>query len=401
MAMSEEQSSYNPFRPGTGSAPEHLAGREPEQALLRQALKDITGPRKGDYGPLRGWAPRPLKIVGPRGAGKTVLLAWTKSVLDTKKADVVSLADLPNADSEETFSEFLSELANIPGFDLEKHVESQAHKYIQIALNWRPGQPAVRGFRQILRERLRIRPLLLLLDEVMHYDADMLGQLLRHGQILMSENWPLAIVLAGTPALEAHLDDVDATFIDRAEDIYINRLDPDATRDALTKPFADRGVKVSDEALKLMLSWTDDYPFFIQAVGSQVWNAKEKQGRAEVDVALVQSVEQAVHSERVGLYKKIYRRIRNARLLKHASIAVAFIEADPEPPKPEQVIDFLEEGANLKFEDALEIYNQLLDAGLFWELNDDRVYPAIPSFFNYFKKEYKQGRKSGRAKPKP
>ena len=401
MAMSEEQSSYNPFRPGTGSVPDYLTGREPEQALLRQALQDINGPRKGDYGPLRGWAPQPLKIVGPRGVGKTALLGWAKSVVDPKKIDVISLADLPNADSEEAFSEFLGELANIPGFDPKQHVESQAHKYIQIALNWRPGQPAVRGFRQILQERLRIRPLLLLLDEVMHYDADMLGQLLRHGQNLMRDRWPLAIVLAGTPALEAHLDDVDATFIDRAKDIHINRLDPAATRDALSKPFADHGVKVSDEALELMLSWTDDYPFFIQAVGSEVWKAKEDKGRMEVDLALVQSVEQAVHSERVGLYKKIYRRIRKADLLEHASKAVAFIDADPEPPKPEQVIAYLEEGTSLEFKDALEIYNQLLDAGLFWELNDDRVYPAIPSFFTYFKEEYKQGRKSGRVKPNP
>ena len=392
MAMPEEQSAYNPFRPGTGSAPEHLTGREPEQALLRQALQDITGPRKGDYGPLRGWAPRPLKIVGPRGAGKTALLAWIKSVVNPEDADVVSLADLPDSDSGEEFSEFLRELANIPGFDLKKHGESQAHKYIQMALNWRPGQPSVLGFRQILQERLQIRPLLLLLDEVMHYDAGMLGKLLRHSQKLMSDRWPLAIVLAGTPALEAHLDDVDATFINRAKNIHINRLDSDATRDALTKPFADRGVKVSDDALKLMLSWTDEYPYFIQIIGSAVWEAQQADGCTEVDVALVQSTEQAVQKEHEDFYGSIYRMIDSACLLEHAMKAVVAIDASPEPLMPGHVRDSIAEGTDLNHEGALKIYNKLLDAGLFWEISYIKVSAAIPSFFNYFKKAYERQR---------
>ena len=339
---------------------------------------------------MRGWAPQPLKIIGPRGVGKTALLAWTKSVVNPEDADVVSLADLPDSDSGEEFSEFLRELANIPGFDLKKHGESQAHKYIQMALNWRPGQPSVLGFRQILQERLQVRPLLLLLDEVMHYDAKMLGKLLRHGRTLMRDRWPLAIVLAGTPALEVHLQDVDATFINRAKNTHINRLEPDATRDALTKPFADRGVKVSDDALKLMLSWTDEYPYFIQIVGSAVWEAQQADGCAEVDVALVQSTEQAVQKEREDFYGSIYRMIDSAGLLEHAMKAVVAIDASPKPLTPRKVRTCLAEGTDLNHEGALKIYNQLLDAGLFWEISYIKVYAAISSFFNYFKKAYEQ-----------
>ncbi len=368
--------------------------------MLKGALDAICGERDGRYGPLIDGAPRPLNIIGPRGAGKTALLTWAEREIEPTKADVVRLADPPDGDSEKGPSIFLRKLADIPGFDW-KQAEAQVSKYFHLARNWQPGQPPLEDFEKVLQERLRLRPLLMLMDEVMHFDPKMLKTILQQSQVLMDREWPLALVLAGTPALEAHLDDVDATFIFRAGDIHINRLEPEATREALSKPFADRGVKVSDEALKLMLSWTDDYPFSIQAVGSEVWKAKEKQGRTEVDVALVQSTAQAVHSERGGLYKKIYRRIKNADLLEQAHKAVAFIEADPEPPKPEQVIDYLEEDTSLEFKDALGIYNQLLDASLFWEFNDDRVYPAIPSFFNYFKKEYKQGRKAGRAKPKP
>ena len=389
MAMAEEQPSGNPFHPGTGTEPDHLAGRETEQALLRQALKDLTGPRESDYGPLRGQVPRPLKIVGSRGVGKTALLTWVKRVADPEKVDVVRLNFVPKRSSQDVLSGLLNEVANIPGMSKHK-AAAQAYKLLQATLRWKTGEPPLKDFGKIMAARLKFRPLLLLLDEVMHYDEEMLSQILQQSQGLANDRWPLAVVLAGTPALEVHLEDVDATFISRAKDIYINGLKPDATRDALVKPFADRGIKLSDEALELMLSWTDDYPFFIQAVGSEVWKAKEAKERTEVDVALVQGVEQAVQEERIGFYGKIYHIIDTANLKEYAMKAVAAIEANPEPLTPAQVRARMAEGTDLKHEDAVEIYNKLLDAGIFWQPSPRRVYAAIPSFFNYFKEEYKR-----------
>ena len=369
--------------------PEHLAGREPEQALLRQALQDITGPRKGYYGPLRGGAPQPLKIIGARGAGKTALLAWAEREAEPLGADIVRLAFLPGAKTKDVIAGFRRQLATVPGW---RKVEAQAFKYIQMALNWQPGQSSVMDFGELLATRLRFRPLLLLLDEVMHHDPKMLGGLLQQSQVLMSQEWPLAVVLAGTPALNVHLQEVDATFINRAKNIRINGLDSDATRAALSKPFADRGVAVTDEALELMVSWTDNYPYFTQIVGRKVWDAKEKAGCSEVDVALVQSTEQAVQKGREDFYESIYHIISKAKLLEHARKAVAAIEAAPEPLNPEEVTACLEEGTDLKGKDPSDVYDKLLDAGLFWEFKARRVSAAIPSFFNYFKAEYDRRR---------
>ena len=395
--MTEEQFSGDPFHPGTGSEPDHLAGREPEQALLRKALRAITGPREWYYGPLRSRAPQPLKIVGPRGAGKTALLAWARREAKPLKADVVRLAFLPDVDAGEVLAGFMRELATIPGFNF-KRVEAQAYKYFQMVMNWKFRQPSIEDFGEVLAARLRFRPLMLLLDEVMHYDPKMMSQVLQQSNAIASDRWPLAIVLAGTPALEVHLDDVDATFINRAKNIHINRLEPDATRDALTKPFADRGVKVSDEALELMVSWTDNYPYFIQIVGSEVWEAQKADGCTEVDVALVLSTEQAVQKEREDSYGSIYGMIDKAGLLEHAMKAVAAIDASPEPLMPGHVRDSIAEGTGLDHEGVLKIYNKLLDAGLFWEISYIKVSAAIPSFFNYFKKAYEQ-QHTARAKP--
>ena len=375
--------------------PDHLAGREVEQALLKRSLAAIAGPRESDYGPLRGEVPPPLKIVGSRGVGKTALLTWVKRVADPEEVDVVRLNFVPKRKSKDVLSGLLNKVAEIPDFGKHK-AQAQAYKLLQAAMRWKTGEPPLKDFERIMAARLMFRPLLLLLDEVMHYDAEMLSQILQQSQGLANDRWPLALVLAGTPALEVHLDDVDATFINRAENIGINRLDSDATRAALSQPFANRGVKVADEALELMASWTDDYPYFIQIVGSKVWDAKKD--AAEVDVALVRSVEQVVHDRRNLFYGSIYRMIDKAGLLKHAMKAVAAIEAEPGPLMPGQVRDCMAEGTSLNHEDTLKIYNQLLDAGLFWEIKDLAVQAAIPSFFNYFKKAYER-QHAKRAKP--
>ena len=224
----------------------------------------------------------------------------------------------------------------------------------------------------------------------MHYDLEMLGKMLHHSQVLIEEGWPLSVVLAGIPTLDAHLEKVDARFIYRTKDIYINLLDPAATRAAVSRPFTDRGVAVADDALELMVSWTDNYSYFTQVVGDKVWDAKEAAGRTEVDVALVQSVEQEVWEKRLSIYSSIFRRLRPSILPEQAGKVVAAIENAPEPLTPEELCACMAEGTDLDAEGAREAYNQLLHAGLVWADGGTRVHATLPSFFDYFKKAYER-----------
>ncbi len=363
-----------------------MAGRDPEHKLLKEALAAITGPRKDKYGPLQDGSPPILKIVGPRGVGKTALLTWTEREIKTLKADFVRLADLSDSDAEKKLSSFLSKMADIPGFN-RKQVSDQEYQLLKAAQDWEYGQPPIEDCEGILRSRLRFRPLILLMDEVMHYDVKVLGKMLHHSQVLIDEGWPLAVVLAGIPTLDAHLDKVDASFVYRTKDIYINLLDPSATRAALSKPFTDRGIAVADDALELMASWTDGYPHFTQVVGQEVWDAKEKAGCAEIDVALVQSVEEEVWGQRLDIYESIYEMLLQDLLLEHARKVVAAIEAAPDPLTPKQVCACMAEGTDLDAKGTMDVYNQLLHAGLLWTTGDRRVQATFPSFFDYFKKE--------------
>ena len=316
------------------------------------------------------------------------LLDWAQREAESMDADFARLTHEPNADSKDALSALLHQLADIPGLD-RKQISERESDYLQWALDWQPGKPALE-FERILGIRLRFRPLMLVLDDVIHYDMAMLDRMLNQCQLLASSGWPLALALVGTPALDSRLIKTKAGFIHRSEDIHINALDPDATREALGRPFLDRSVMVAGEALELMVSWTDDYPYFIQIVGSEVWDAKK--GAAKVDVALVQSVEQAVQKRRDEFYASIFEMISDDFLLDHAMKAVEAIEAAPEPLSPEQVRVRMAEGTDLDKQRTLEIYNKLLAAGLFWHTGDRNVIAAIPSFFNYFKTEYKRTR---------
>lgn len=59
-----------PFRPGPGGRPPYLAGREAQQRLFRELLSELASAS----------APETQVVVcGPRGNGKTALLAWLET----------------------------------------------------------------------------------------------------------------------------------------------------------------------------------------------------------------------------------------------------------------------------------------------------------------------------------
>ena len=53
----------NPFNPGSGTRPPHLAGRKNHLSVFKQMLKDIDDDKQSN-----------LVLLGLRGTGKTVLL---------------------------------------------------------------------------------------------------------------------------------------------------------------------------------------------------------------------------------------------------------------------------------------------------------------------------------------
>ena len=377
--------SKNPFKPGTGNRPAVLAGRDEEIEDILDALSFIKGLREEDGGPLQEAPLAPIKIVGPRGVGKTTLLAYANKEARRRKIHVVRCSFLKDYKGFDGFDSLIDKM--LGGFEVTGDVSARVGmKYAEIKASAHVERRNT--YNRVLKELLAKKPVLFLLDEAIHYDQGLLALLLQENQDFLSDDWPLATIMAGTPGLDGFLSEVDATFINRSHQMYIHLLSDEAVREALGKPFADNGCQITDGALELMASWTDNYPYFIQIAGQAVWKAMIDAKRTDVDKALAQAAEPAMQKRRDIYYKSLYSDLDKAELLGYANHMVGIIENAKQPLVIEQVRSHLEQAAGIDAKSSRAACDQMQDLNLLWIAENDDVVPAIPSFFSYFKKRY-------------
>ena len=376
---------HNPFRAGPAIKPLYVAGRAQERELINKTLVTIAELPKGKKrdqspGPLA-----PIRIVGPRGVGKTTLLNEARKMADEQGIHVVHVEKL-NSLAEEGL------LAGLVGDSAYEKINAKLNRIQGVSAG-----PAGVSFREekhslvkSMDKIMKQKPLLLLLDEAMHYEKSTFGELLQLCQKLMAYNKPLAVIMAGTPQLEPFLVQVNASFIDRSENIRINALSNEDTRDALAKPFAMQDIKAASAAIDYMAALTDNYPFFIQITGSQVWEAMLRTGKEEVSLALVKKAEAAIEERRDDFYHSIYSKILSALLTEEALRVIEILEMNGGKVKRRVILSGL---AGKKFgvygERQVEVFDQLADLGFIWEQRG-LVIAGIPSFFNYCKQTAKQ-----------
>lgn len=85
-------------------------------------------------------------------------------------------------------------------------------------------------------------------------------------------------------------------------------------------------------------------------------------------------------------YHKVYTDIDRAKLLDQAEQMVDIIESADKALATRSVRERLGEAASLDEDQAREVFDKLFDLGLIWLL-DGKVAPALPSFFDYIKRQ--------------
>ncbi len=235
--------------------------------------------------------------------------------------------------------------------------------------------------------RLRAKPLLLVLDEVMHYDIALFSSLMQTCQQLISYKQPLAVMMAGTPQLEQYLEQAEATFIDRSRIIYINTLSDTATREALSKPFELRGAKLTKPALRYLEELTDNYPFFIQIVGEEVWDAMQENGKQEAGLSEARQKASDIKQRRDEFHGVVYAKFVGAKQTPHARRVMEILKMNGGKAMREIVLSGLAgKKMDVYGQKQIDSLNYLLDMGFVWE-TDGELGPGIPSFFDYCKKQ--------------
>ena len=288
-----------PFRPGSGVLPPYLAGREAEQSRFRALL-----------GALAHGVPPPAEVVlhGPRGNGKTALLAWLEDaaaafpeidVVFTDPSEISTRTDLAERLLSESWRRRLSpDEISLSG------------------LTWRPGKGPPPSSREVLSVRAGRKPLLLLLDEA-HTLTPQVGNTLLNASQSVRRRMPLLLVLAGTPGLREHLNRMSASFWNRCEPLPIGRLESDAAAEAIRRPLREEGIGISEEALDHLLSESHGYPFFLQLWGRAVWERVSAAvgGGRRVGAAEAEAAQADFDFRRDIYYRDRYNELRSSRLL--------------------------------------------------------------------------------------
>lgn len=318
-------------------------------------------------------------LYGPRGNGKTVLLAEVKRQAVAGDAAVRWLTPDDWSGTIESFVEQLpTGLATKPrlaaGFSVDLGM-------IKASINYRSGSPHLLAT-AVLQALAEKGPIVLLADEA-HNLPPKVGQiLLNAGQRCVTDGLPLLLLLAGTPGIRRNRKGADASFWERAHRLRVGRLEtPDAVRDALAIPARNSGLPFAEDALELLVEESQRYPFFVQLLGGASWDVAQQEGHDHITLGDAREGVEIVNEQRHGFYGDRRVEIVESGLHREALVVSrAMVKRGAEPAIPARELDgILETVVSADPREIERAKGRLSSLGLIWEGVGGVWEPGIPS----------------------
>lgn len=328
-------------------------------------------------------------MYGPRGNGKTVLLAELRGLAVKEGVRVLTLAPLEPEDRNpknpwqimelfappvETTTTFQS---GVPGMASE----SESTKSVSMP-------PSIGNLLSLAKNG----PVLLAVDEAHMLPVGFGRSVLHTAQTCISYGYPVMCVFAGTPGLRENFRAMHASFWERSKRIRIGRLDTDAAVcEALAVPATNSGLSFDDDALDLLMGEAQRYPFFIQMLGSASWATAYVRGGDRITVEDVRAGIDATHTERVDFYEDRRNELIQQGVIDDAeAVSEEMAELKDGEALPWQRMMKLLAGNETKPDFAImrqqEVQGKLVNLGMIWSTPDADWEPGIPSFCSYLVK---------------
>jgi len=274
----------NPYRPGAGTKPPALMGRN---ELIRQFETTLGRARSGRPG-------KSVMTVGLRGVGKTVLLNAFASMAE-RTGYVVAFVEASDAGD---FRTLLSVNLRKLLFELDRGSVSRAvMKALRVLKSFTlqlPDGSSIQLDPEPLRgeadsghldedltdllvavgeaARDRDRAVLIAVDEVQYLLDAELSALIVAVHRTTQLDLPLVLVGAGLPQLPGLAGEARSYSERLFEFPEIGSLDHEDARQALAVPAIENGVAFADDALDEIVRASQGYPYFLQEWGYHVWN---------------------------------------------------------------------------------------------------------------------------------
>lgn len=327
---------------------------------------------------------------GPCGIGKTALLAWTAAEARARGIQVQEYV----ASELATKEQLIERVAGRPR-RTERVGESSWGR-----IRRKPSRRVGDALSHILMRRLRKAPMALLIDEAHTLELSVGRLILNTVQTLASGDAAIVLVLAGTPILADRLAAMEATFWERSEILPVDLLSERDASDAIRIPFESAGRNIDTEALAVVVSESNGYPYFLQIWGRLLWS--DFGGSANrVTKKDVNCVLSAFHRERDRLYNLKYRELDRLGLLE-AAVVVAGAYGGRHDLSSSEIAASLEpilgrEGSRRESILITSIITQLEGTGFIWQPGGGRpdcYSRGVPSLMDYVLRTVRLGGRS-------
>ncbi|MFN8130527.1 MAG: AAA family ATPase [Solirubrobacteraceae bacterium] len=289
----------NPFRPGAGTAPPALVGRD---GLLRQ-FKVIAARAKA------GRPGQSVMPIGLRGVGKTVLLNRYAEIARTEGLHVgyVEAPELGNFPTllAQRMRALLLEIDK-PGMGSRAGAAALAAlrsftytlpdgSSISLGVDAAPGVADSGNLADDLADLFiavgraaseRGTGIVLAVDEVQYLSAEELGGLITANHRSVQEDLPIILVGAGLPQLPGLAGNAKSYAERLFQFPLIGPLAPDEAAAVLKLPVESHGVHFDEAALADIVEQAKGYPYFLQEWGYEVWNVSNGSPITEADVTV-------------------------------------------------------------------------------------------------------------------
>lgn len=262
----------SPFTPGYGKLPRVFGGHKEELEELTYVIKSL------DFGENQS-----VLVSGLRGAGKTSMLLKLQQVARENRWLVISddaSSGLMNRIMETHIPEFLTSLPAHERKRLTGVGLWQLNAQFEYAGRPRETKPLLRkdlvALQGLLDETGPHRGILITIDEVASGKARLrdLSRLAREVDHAIKEGANVMIVFAGIRIdLDALVDEDHTTFLRRSRELDFRRLTPSETRRVLEETIHIGGKRVDEEALDLLVRFSQGYPYLVQLAGDFAWRS--------------------------------------------------------------------------------------------------------------------------------
>ena len=274
----------NPYRPGAGTSPPALLGRDALIARFDTVARRALAGRPG----------KSLMPIGLRGVGKTVLLNRF-TVLAGQMGLAVGFIEAPESggfrsllaghlrkillsyDDERKTAKVLKALRVLKAFTLQLPGGSSLSIDVDALAGYADSGILQEDVTDLLvaageAAAERDRGIVLAVDEIQYLAGVELAALVTAVHRTTQRDLPVVLVGAGLPQLPGLAGQAKSYAERLFEFPVIDSLRPDDARAALEAPAADLGVEFADEAVEAIARRAHGYPYFLQEWAYHVWN---------------------------------------------------------------------------------------------------------------------------------